>query len=425
MNIIIQPNHLKGNIEAITSKSHAHRLMIAAALCQQPCKVNINNMNQDLYATEDCLSSLNDDIPLLNCNESGSTLRFMLPIAMALKEEVSFYGKGRLPERPLSPLKEELEAHGCCFYKENLNSFSPLSKDLNSFPPLSEVKDLVQNEVKHIYTIKGRLMGGTFNLAGNISSQYITGLLFALPLLNQDSTINITSKLESIGYVLLTLEVLAQFGIKIECDFSYNEKTETHCVFYVKGNQKYISPKEVTAEGDWSNAAFWLVAGALSKDISCSGLNYDSVQGDKAIVPFIETVLSASCEDLYFDVSDVPDLVPILAVLATSRNGVTHITNAARLRIKESDRLATVRELIINLGGKVDELPDGLIIYGTGNLVGGTVDGHNDHRIVMAATIASILCSHPVTILGAEAVNKSYPKFLFDFSLLGGKYVIN
>lgn len=418
MNIKIIPKPLKGNIDSISSKSHAHRLLIAASLCSDYCKVNISDMNQDLEATENCLLQLNEATPTFDCNESGSTLRFMLPIAMALKDNATFFGSGRLPERPLSPLKEEMESHGCSFTFEPSIELS-LRKTTDSVP---------------MFTITGRLKGGTFNLAGNVSSQYITGLLFALPLLKEDSIINITSKLESLGYVLLTLEVLKLFGIRIELNATENIQpdNELSYSFFIKGNQDYISPGEVTAEGDWSNAAFWIVANALSSSgtdsslssVSCLNLNINSPQGDKEIVSFVETIKSTenSGKNLIFDASNVPDLVPILAVLAASRKGTTEIINAGRLRIKESDRLATVCEMIQALGGNITELPEGLIINGTGTLRGGTVDGHNDHRIVMAAAVASILCTEPVTLLGAEAVNKSYPKFFKHFTHLGGEY---
>lgn len=411
MNIKIIPKPLSGTVSSIASKSHAHRLMIAASLCAVPCQVNISHMNEDLEATRNCLSQLNDDEPVLDCNESGSTLRFMLPISMALKNKATFWGAGRLPERPLSPLKEEMESHGCTFH---------------TFPSLQTEKS------RPIFTVSGRLKGGIFNLAGNISSQYITGLLFALPLLEEDSTLNITSKLESIGYITLTLEVLKLFGLNIKFTPSEPFQENQTCSFFIKGGQQYISPGEVTAEGDWSNAAFWIAADVLSRlvhdssqqRVSCSNLNFNSSQGDKEIISFTQTITAASNQNkkLSFDVSDVPDLVPVLAVLAASRQGTTEIMNASRLRIKESDRLTTVREIIESLGGDVTELSDGLVINGTGKLQGGTVNGHNDHRIVMAASIASILCREPVTILGAQAVNKSYPKFFDDFTKLGGEY---
>lgn len=414
MNIKIIPGLLKGCIHSISSKSHAHRLMIAASLCADFCQVSISDMNEDLEATQNCLSQLNDLFPVFNCNESGSTLRFMLPLSMALKDKAVFLGAGRLPERPISPLKEEMEAHGCTFTKGT------------DFPQNST------GNTQQIFTVMGRLKGGVYNLPGNVSSQYITGLLFALPLLKENSTINITSNLESSSYVMLTLEVLKLFGIMIEVCKAPQVQDEPLYSFIIKGNQQYISPGKVSAEGDWSNAAFFIVADALSclahnvstPSVTCLHLNPDSAQGDKKILSFVETVRNTrnTNEKLVFDVSDVPDLVPVLAVLAASRQGTTEIINAGRLRIKESDRLATVYEMISHLGGNITELPESLVIHGTGKLKGGRVNGHNDHRIVMAAAIASILCAEPVIIQGTEAVNKSYPKFFQDFAHLGGKY---
>lgn len=427
MNVKIMPKPLSGTINSITSKSHAHRLLIAAALCKEPCKVNIQNTNEDLKATSNCLSSLSDNIPVLDCHESGSTLRFMLPIAMVLKEKTVFLGSGRLPERPLSPLKEEMEAHGCSFEKQAKSA---------------EWSD--EKATREIYTVSGKMRGGTFQLAGNVSSQYITGLLFALPLLEEDSEIQITSKLESVDYVILTLKVLESFGIQIETKI--NEKASIEgCKAYsfiIKGNQTYHSPVEVTAEGDWSNAAFWVVAGALGGSLRCEHISLDSFQGDKAVVDMIKSYhrkveiqpsavttekmdsTTVNAEEHLIDASNIPDLVPILSVLAASHQGITRIINAGRLRIKESDRLHTVADCLQSLGADIAELPDGLVIRGTGMLKGGTVNGYNDHRIVMSMAIASILCDDPVIINGAEAVNKSYPTFFEDFAALGGEVEI-
>lgn len=410
MNIKIIPKPLKGSISAIASKSHAHRLLIASALCDDPCHVEISHMNQDIEATLNCLSQLGNSTPEFNCGESGSTLRFLLPLAMALKSEAAFFGAGRLPQRPISPLKEEMEKHGCVF------------SDMDSDSHSSE---------GCICRISGRLTGGTFNLSGNISSQYITGLLFALPLLDEDSTLHITSRLESIGYVMLTLEVLKLFGIAVEVD------KKDFYTFFIRGRQKYVSPKAVAAEGDWSNGAFWLVSDMLSRFICssegriapprvlCTNLRKDSSQGDKAILDFLEILISAEpSETLTFDAADVPDLVPVLAAAACGRKGTTNIINAARLRIKESDRLSTVNEILKELGADITELKDGLIIRGTGFLKGGCINGHNDHRIVMTGAVASIICSNPVCIYGAEAVNKSYPDFFEHFAALGGEYYV-
>lgn len=416
MDIKIQPKHLHGTVEAIDSKSHAHRLLIAAALCKESCTIKIKNTNKDIEATRACLENLKSDRPVLPCNESGSTLRFMLPLVMTLKDKACFYGKGRLPERPLSPLKEEMELHGCNF------SASPDSQNLTGSQDLpDEQQGNADDPGRLIYQVSGKLQSGTFTLAGNVSSQYITGLLFALPLLSGDSTIELTTPLESRGYVDLTLSVIRAFGIQV---------SESENAFHIKGNQTYTPPSdEIDAEGDWSNGAFWICADVISrlsgeKGVTCTGLSSTSLQGDKAVLEIAKDMENNynSKTELIFDVSQIPDLVPVLAVLAACRRfGITRFTNAGRLRIKESDRLSTAAETLTRLGGKVDELPDSLIVYGTGGFKGGTVSGHNDHRIVMAAAIAASASSGPVTILGAEACEKSYPAFFDDYRTLGGQ----
>lgn len=375
MNIKIQPGKLSGKIEAIPSKSDAHRLMIANYLAGG-APLNLPWTSKDMDATAACLKALDCD-EVLDCGESGSTARFILPVAAALKEEASLTGHGRLTSRPFRELCDAMRANGASFDRDLL--------------PM---------------TVKGKLKSGIYELPGNVSSQYISGLLFALPILEGDSVIKLTTALESVGYVNMTLKVLKSFGIKV---------TEENNEYRVPGGQKYILPKKIKPEGDWSNAAFWLAAG-----IEVTGLDNDSYQGDKAIVKIVEDAKLQG--DLHVDVKDIPDLVPIISVIASGRQGTTHIENAARLRIKESDRIKTVCEMINNLGGTAKELPEGLIIEGTGSLKGGTVDSANDHRIVMATAIASILCTEPVLITDAAAVEKSYPTFFEDFEKLGGQY---
>ena len=316
----------------------------------------------------------------LDCGESGSTLRFLLPVCAAkphdLEAPIVLTGSGRLPSRPNGPLLEALRSHGAQIHGD----FLPL-------------------------TVDGGLFAGDYELLGNVSSQYFSGLLFALPLLEGDSTLRYTSPLESRPYVDLTLSVLRQFGICID---------EMENGWRVPGGQRYASPGTAEAEGDWSAAAFWLGANMLGNAVTVEGLNDHSCQGDQAI----ETLLSRVGGEI--NVTDTPDLMPILSAVAAAIPGkVTRITGAARLRLKESDRLAAMAKTIQALGGQAEELPDGLIIHGT-KLKGGTVDGMNDHRVVMSAAIAATACQEPVTILGAEAVNKSYPDFWNDFEALGG-----
>ncbi len=384
------------------SKSHVHRLLIAAALCgEQETAIRCAGENADIAATVRCLSALNADIyredqgfhvyrdfslhqfppnEKLDCGESGSTLRFLLPLCAAKPHSVEapivLTGSGRLPGRPNGPLLEALRTHGAQIHGD----FLPL-------------------------TVDGGLFAGDFALPGNVSSQYFSGLLFALPLLEGDSTLRYTSPLESRPYVDLTLSVLRQFGIRVE---------NMEDGWRVPGRQRYSSPGMARAEGDWSAAAFWLGANVLGNAVTVEGLNARSCQGDQAI----ETLLSLVGGEM--DVTDTPDLMPILSAVAAAIPGkVTRITGAARLRLKESDRLSAMAQVIRALGGNAEEMPDGLTVYGT-KLKGGTVDGQNDHRVVMSAAIAATACQSPVTILGAEAVNKSYPDFWKDFEAMGG-----
>jgi len=391
MNILIQPGPLKGTVSAIPSKSHGHRLLITAALSSPPGKVLLEETSEDLEATRNCLSALEEPTPVLPCRESGSTLRFLLPVAMARKEYVRFLGEGRLLQRPLSPLKEEMELHGCSFH-------------------------LGKGELE----VNGRLQSGIYRLPGDVSSQYVTGLLFALPLLAEDSEILLTSPLESKGYVDMTLEVLGASGIHVEAATqagALDSNGKPLPKFIIPGNQKYLSPAETAPEGDWSNAAFWLAANyvGFANRVSCAGLSQTSLQGDRVVAELLRDFPNV------IDGSQIPDLIPILAVVAAVRPGITTINHAERLRLKESDRLETTVRLIRDLGGDAEERPDGMVIRGKPLLRGGQVDGCNDHRIVMAAAIAATNCTGPVTIMGAEAVNKSYPGFFRDYKGLGGR----
>lgn len=395
MNAIIYPHKLKGTVEIPSSKSFAHRLLIAAALSDAPTDVHMNALNDDIAATADCLRTLGADIirtdtgytvhPIaripegnitLFCAESGSTLRFLIPVIAALGADCTFTGAGRLPERPNAILTEALSVHG-------------VRTDSDRLP----------------MRVCGKLTGGTYAIAGNVSSQYITGLLMALPLCSEDSEILLTTRLESAAYIDITLEVLSYFGIHIQ-------RKENG--WHIPGSQKYCSPGSVNAEGDWSSAAFWLAANALGSEISCIGLNETSVQGDRSIVGMLDRLGSE------IDVSGTPDLVPALAVSASVREKATSFTGAGRLRIKESDRLRTVADMLKNLGISAIELEDTLVVHGGASLNGGKINGCNDHRIVMAAAIAATIADAPVTITDAQAVSKSYPQFFEHFNRLGG-----
>lgn len=396
MNIVITPSPLSGAVRVPASKSAAHRLLIAAALADGPTRIAISAMNRDIEATAACLRALGAgieaegetlkvspvaDIPsevTLDCGESGSTLRFLLPVAAALGAQATFIGHGRLPQRPNAPLAEALRAHGA----------------------------VIDNDLLPM-TVSGPLTGGLWTLPGDVSSQYVTGLLFALPLLDGDSAIRLTTPLTSATYVDMTLQALRQFGIRIEAMADG---------WRIPGHQRYRTPGEVVVEGDWSAAAFWLAANALGASIDVKGLDPDSVQGDKAVALLLgkDTI----------DATHVPDLVPALAVAAASRPVRTVVTGAARLRLKESDRLQSVADLLGALGHGATVTPDGLII--DGGLPKHcaapirTVDGANDHRIVMAAAVAAAYADKPVRVTDAQAVEKSYPDFFRDFAALGG-----
>lgn len=416
MKVLITPSKLKGSIEAIPSKSHAHRVLIAQKLAQlqgqnKTDSLDIPTFSEDIGATKNCLVQLDKSMPYLDCKESGSTLRFMLPVAMALKDEAVFIGTGKLPYRPVSPLKEEMENHGCRFLMGSKNQSS-------------------SDKYKEICTIRGRLKAGTYELAGNVSSQFITGLLFALPLLDNDSELRLTTKLESAGYVDLTLDVLRSFNITI------NQKLtdEGFIIYEIPGKQRYTEPDGLTIQGDWSNAGFWLACGALGGDITVTGLDMTSSQRDKEIVSILQkmgaditassdgsiTCRGTKLKGAEVSVSQIPDIVPVLAAVMSQAAGASMITNAERLKIKESDRLKTVYDFLSRLGADITYAGAGLSLTGRKTLEGGEVSSHNDHRIAMAAAVASCGCAQPVIIHGAEAVRKSYPGFFRDFASLGG-----
>ncbi len=400
MTVIITPAKLRGSVRAVASKSHAHRLLICAALSDRQTVIRCADTSEDISATVRCLNALGGkivfsggtftvtpikDVPenaVLDCGESGSTLRFMLPVACALGKPCTFIISGRLPERPLSPLWEALVSHGA-----RLSDPSP---------------DTI--------VCGGMLRGGAFTVDGGVSSQFISGLLLAAPLLGGETVINVSGNIESEDYIAITRAVQADFKVK---------STFRDGVFSVTDAQKYISPGVCEAEGDWSNGAFWLCAGALSGGtVECTGLRGDSVQGDKRITGIIEDILKGNAE---IDAKNIPDLVPVISVLASVAPGRTVIKNAARLRFKESDRLRTTADMINALGGVASETDDGLVITGRKQLRGGAVNSAGDHRTAMSAAVASIVCEGEVAVHGAEAVRKSYPAFWSDFNRLGGK----
>ncbi|MBP3478839.1 MAG: 3-phosphoshikimate 1-carboxyvinyltransferase [Oscillospiraceae bacterium] len=390
MDLTIQPGKLRGEIQIIPSKSQAHRLLICAAFADKPTQLICPETNQDIEATADCLRALGADIrrtemgysvtpnrrtpstAVLNCRESGSTLRFMLPVAGALGVDATFQMAGRLPQRPLSPLWEEMERMGCRLTRPTVDTIR----------------------------CQGQLFAGTYRIDGGVSSQFITGLLLALSLFNQESQVQITGKIESRPYIDMTRQAIALFGADPDRP----------------GRLPFRSPGRLTVEGDWSNGAFWLAAQALENPVTVSGLDPASAQGDRAaanILPLLEkgtpTVSAA----------DIPDLVPILSIVAGAKHGAV-FTNIQRLRLKESDRVASTIAMLESLGGKAEASEDTLTVHATGYR-GGTVDTCNDHRIAMAAAIAATVCTEAVTVLGAQCVQKSYPRFWEEYRRLGGK----
>ena len=413
MNIVITRGIQGGRVAAIPAKAAAHRSLIAAALSGSTVDIRIGDaeLSQDISATIRCLEQLGVRIsdlgggifrvapaampehPVLDCGESGSTLRFLLPVAAALGANARLIGSGRLPERPLADLIRTLRAHGIDFSAEKLP-----------------------------FDIRGKLAGGRFELPGNVSSQYVSGLLFALYAANMRGEIALTTRLESSRYVDMTVAVLRKFGAQIE------HSGDTFAV----GRRAASAPAELAVEGDWSNAAAFLVAGALTGRVTVTGLDADSLQPDRAIVDILRkfgakvtidgdevtSAPGAPCP-AEIDVAETPDLLPVLAVLAAKSPGKSRFVNAARLRLKESDRLHSTAQFLKSIGVEVAELSDALEVTGGGNIHGGAVDPFNDHRLVMAATAAASLGATPLTVADAEAIRKSQPGFFAECLKLG------
>ena len=403
MDLQIISKKLSGAVTPPPSKSQAHRLLIAAALAEGESTLHNIARSQDIEATLRCITALGGrwtetapgtltvtgiggrrlsggDLPRLDCGESGSTLRFFIPIALAVAGGGVFTGHGRLMERPPGPYFQLFDRNGI-FYEQR----------------------------DGVLTVRGNLTPGEYVLPGNVSSQFFTGLLFALPLLDGDSVIRSTTEVESKGYISITRDVLKTAGVETACADYFRELT-------VHGGTYH--PFAAAVEADWSQAGFWYAANFLDSQVEIRGLDPDSAQGDKVVSELYWRL--ARPGDAEIDVSGCPDLLPPLAVMAAVRSGTTRFTNAARLRMKESDRLSTITAALAALGAKVHEEPDRLIIVGKPSLPGGTVDSANDHRIAMMAAIAATGCTGPVTIRGAECVQKSYPDFWEVYRSLGG-----
>lgn len=404
-----------GTVNVPPSKSDVHRAIICAAMANGVSRISPVALSNDIKATIGCIKALGADAvlennvltvdgtnmyknktALLDCGESGSTLRFFIPIAAVGNINATFVGKGKLPQRPIGIFTEALPKAGT------------VCKTEGGLP----------------LEIKGQLKSGIFEIPGNVSSQFITGLLLALPILEGDSEIVLTSPLESVGYIAMTIRTMKQFGVNIQA---------TEKGWHIKGGQTYKSCN-YTTDGDWSQAAFFMVLGAVSGKVTVKGVAKDSTQGDKKCAEILArfgakvtqldnevTVEKGELKAITIDASQIPDLVPVLSVCAAFAEDTTKIINAERLRIKECDRLKATAELLNNLGGKVKELSDGLEITGVSSLKGGNVNGYNDHRIVMSAAVCAARSDEDITATFAMSINKSYPDFYIDYNSIGGK----
>lgn len=417
MKVVIKEAQLSGTVAVPSSKSEAHRAMICAALSDAPSRIYLNGICSDIEATADCLEALGAGVvrteygyeltPIenvrrgacLRCRDSGSTLRFLIPVAAALDAECTFYMEGKLSERPLSPLDSELARCGV----------------------------RLERDGKHL-RLSGRLEARELSISGSVSSQFVSGLMFALPLLG-GGQISLVGKTESLGYIKLTCAAMERFGVRVSL-----EKER------ITLDGEYRSPGELTVPGDWSGASFWAVAGAMSKNgITCTGVDTASKQGDRRILEVVrELGAELTVGDNMFMVRSrgrlraadfccehIPDALPVMAVAASTALGKSVLSGGARLRYKESDRLATVSELISRMNGDVRVYSDGLIINGRERLCGAVIDPHADHRIAMCAAVAAAAADGDVTVTDAECVSKSYPTFWEDFAALGGQLEIS
>ncbi|SDQ28321.1 3-phosphoshikimate 1-carboxyvinyltransferase [Carnobacterium viridans] len=408
-NLTLTPTTLNGTVIVPPSKSIAHRAVICASLATGRSTIKNVQLSDDILATIEGMRSFGaiisyDDqtltidgirngsakeIRTINCNESGSTLRFLIPLATLFTGETHFIGQGHLGKRPLEPYQELFEAQSL-HYKQAATENLQLS-------------------------VAGPLTSGIYEMRGDISSQFITGMLLTLPLLTEDSILKITTHLESKGYIDLTLSVLQSFGIVIEQDEDGQE-------YRIKGQQAYTA-RDYTVEGDYSQAAFWLSANALGNELLVNGLDSDSLQGDQAIVSILETVNGGSNDsERIIDGAQVPDIIPVVALVAALSKGKTKIINLERLRIKESDRLVATQKELTALGAQIEIVGDSLLIEGVSELSGGQeVWSHKDHRMAMMLAIASTVCQEPIHIKDTDCVKKSYPNFWETFQQLGGK----
>lgn len=408
-----------GTIGAIPSKSVAHRMLICAAAADRPTFLRCHATSEDIDATVRCLRALGADITrtedgfsviptgntpdtaTLDCGESGSTLRFLLPVTAARGVSSHFVRHGRLPYRPLSPLYEEMMRHGAIL---------PANPETEPLP------------------LAGRITAGEYEVAANVSSQFISGLLMAMPLMEGPSRLHLTGTIESVDYIRITTDAMAKFGAHLA--LSPDGRT------YTVPSGGYVSPREIAVEGDWSNAAIWLAAGAVGQQpVTVTGVDIHSPQGDRRIVDVIRqfgadvtvdggavTVSPAPLHGISLDASQIPDLVPVIAAVAARAEGETVITGIARLRIKESDRVASVTEVLRTLGADITSDETRIVIRGGRPLHGGTVSSFRDHRLVMCAFVASLYAEGDISVTDAQAIAKSYPGFTADIAALGGTF---
>lgn len=381
-------------IDIIPSKSYAHRMLICAALSETPSHVECDFPSADIEATKRCIEAMKNGEARMDCGESGSTLRFMIPVLAAKGQRGEFHTEGRLAERPLSPLSKELSSHGCQVIRTGTNTI----------------------------TSEGQLEPGTFILPGNVTSQFVSGILMALPILRKECRVIVTGRLQSAPYIDMTLDVMEQFGIRVQL-----EQRDTGRTYILPSKQAYHGPEVCRPEGDWSAASNWLVAGVIGTEpVSVRGLNPQSRQGDREIITALRlfgadiriegdlvTAYPSKLHGAKIDVAQTPDLAPAIALAAARAQGVTKIDNTLRLHMKESDRVKAICSVMEYLGVKAEEQPNQIWITGNGGkpFRGGTMDNFGDHRVVMMEAIASLAADSPVVIRDADAVSKSYPGF--------------
>lgn len=403
MKVTIEPGKLSGCLKAVSSKSQAHRVLFCAAFSDHETLIKDLIRSDDIDATIRAVTALGarvdeeqegfkivpvnrkeicnakdrmTDVRVIDIGESGTTLRFLLPLLGidGIPTELKLYG--RLGKRPMGELLSELSEKGMAFEQADCS-----------------------------LRTQNRLSPGMYRLPGNVSSQYISALLTALPLLTGESILEIRGDLSSAGYVDMTLDVLRRFGADIKLD---------HNRYGIKPVGAYDSPGEICIEGDWSAGAYWIAAQRLGSNVTVEGLSNTSYQPDRAVNSLLSRIMAGDAE---IDIDACPDLLPVLAVTAAGVSGQTRFVNAARLRAKESDRLDTTAKMIRSLGGLCETEKDSFVVTGKEEgLSGGTVEACSDHRIAMSAAIASTICEKTVTINGADAVTKSYPDFWKDFS---------